>query len=137
MRHRPPGPGVVSQEFPDETIVIHLDTGTYYSLNPAAAAVWGLACAGHTLEEAIEACGGDGLAAGITQTWTKLVEAKLVRPAPPGEQAPAAAQAVKLAAMPEIAAYADMEDLFKLDPVHDVDESGWPSTMPAPPDSKA
>lgn len=35
-------------------------------------------------------------------------------------------------AAPVLNAYADMEDLLLLDPIHDVDEAGWP--MPKPPD---
>jgi hypothetical protein len=28
---------------------------------------------------------------------------------------------------PTLTVYADMQDLFQLDPIHDVDETGWPS----------
>ncbi|MFN7999126.1 MAG: PqqD family protein [Bryobacteraceae bacterium] len=131
MRYRAPGPDVVSQEFPDETIVIRLDTGTYYSLNPAAAALWRLSCAGHTLAEVIEACRVDRPAdPEIAAVWARLVEAELVRPAPLGTDVPGRPPATALAAPPHMTEYADMQDLFALDPVHDVDESGWPSTQP-------
>lgn len=131
-RYRAPGPDVVSQEFDDETIVIRLDTGTYYSLNPAAAAVWRLSSAGHTLAEAIEACrGGAAVPDGdIATVWERLVQAGLVCPALPGMDTPAKAPATHLESPPQMREYADMQDLFALDPVHDVDESGWPSTQP-------
>ena len=133
-RYRVPGPDVVSQEFEDETIVIRLDTGTYYCLNPAAAAVWRLTCAGYTLEEVIEACRGDAAMPDgcIAAVWGRLVKAELVRAAPPGTEPPGAAPAATLKSPPSMMEYADMQDLFALDPVHDVDESGWPSTQPIP-----
>ena len=31
---------------------------------------------------------------------------------------------------PSIAVFSDMQDLFELDPIHDVDEAGWPSRAP-------
>ena len=33
---------------------------------------------------------------------------------------------------PELKRYADMQDLLLLDPVHDVDEKGWPNALAAP-----
>ena len=33
-------------------------------------------------------------------------------------------------AAPVLHKYTDMEDLLLLDPIHDVDESGWPNTNP-------
>jgi hypothetical protein len=131
-RYRPPEADVVWQEFADETIIIRLDTGTYYSLNPAAAAVWRLSCAGHTLAEAIEACrGGAAVPEGdIAALWERLVEAQLVRPALAGTAPPGEATATDLESPPRMTEYTDMQDLFALDPVHDVDESGWPSTRP-------
>lgn len=132
-RYRAPGMDVVSEEFGDETIIIQLNSGTYYSLNPAATAVWRLACGGYTLEETIKACGGKTAAGNgdVAVVWGALVKAGLVRCAEPGADAPAPAPEVRLEARPRISEYADMQELFQLDPVHDVDENGWPST-PAP-----
>jgi len=133
-RYRGPDPGVVSQEFEDETIVIRLDTGMYYSFNPAAAAVWRLACAGHALADVIHACRGSAAAVNgnIADVWGRLVRAELIRPALPGADVPAEAPALTLKSPPRMTEYADMQELFALDPVHDVDESGWPSTQPLP-----
>jgi hypothetical protein len=134
-RYRAPGADVASQEFGDETIIIRLNVGVYYSLNPAAAAVWRLACAGHTLDETLEACSGGGVALDedIAAIWESFVQAELVRPAQPGADPPAAAPAAALDCRPGMTQYTDMQDLFALDPVHDVDESGWPSTQPQSP----
>ncbi len=137
VRYGAPGPDVVSEEFGDETIIVRLDTGMYYSLNPAAAALWRLACAGHNLEETIEACSGDFLDGDIAAAWESFVQAELVRPAQSGADSPARAPATALGSRPQMTKYTDMQDLFMLDPVHDVDESGWPSTRPVPPDARA
>ena len=33
-------------------------------------------------------------------------------------------------AAPKLATYSDLQDLLLLDPIHDVDETGWPAARP-------
>ena len=59
----------------------------------------------------------------------RLVDEGLVRPAPDGHPStpiPEAGGAGGPFTRPTITVYSDMEDLLLLDPIHDVDETGWP-----------
>jgi hypothetical protein len=48
-------------------------------------------------------------------------------PAPPMVPAPPTAPASRLPfAQPTIEIFSDLEELFLVDPIHDVDETGWP-----------
>jgi hypothetical protein len=125
---------IVWQNFDDELIVIHLESGTYYSLNRSGAAVWRMLEAGLTPAEAAHRGGnGNGEArAAVLEFWCRLVEESLIRPASEArgprandlEDAPAEASPYE---RPTITVFKDMQDLFLLDPIHDVDEAGWPS----------
>ena len=48
MRHRINSPQVVNETIQGEAIVIHLGTGTYYSLQGTGAAIWDARSAGVT-----------------------------------------------------------------------------------------
>jgi hypothetical protein len=39
-RYRPNSPPILHETIDHETIVVDLDVGTYYSLNPASTSVW-------------------------------------------------------------------------------------------------
>ncbi len=124
-----PGPAVVSQDFPDETIVIHLDTGSYYSLNPPAAALWRMLCSGCPLESLL--AGSPQMETAIRKAFATMLEGGLIVPREAGAGPSGPGGCSALEGEPLITAYADMADLFQLDPVHDVDEAGWPSTQPS------
>src|SRR5712691_1876844 len=55
MRFQINTPQVVGETIQGETIVIHLGTGTYYSLLDSATVVWEEAVQGATMDEIVEA----------------------------------------------------------------------------------
>ena len=60
--------------------------------------------------------------------WARMLEEGLISPDPDPksdhrDDVPAAGPW----SPPSIAVFSDMQDLFLLDPIHDVDEAGWPS----------
>lgn len=123
---------IVWQCFDDELVVINLESGTYYSLDRAGAMIWRLVEVGTTPAEAVERvlqCGAPPEARKqVLEFWGKLVAEGLISPAQDGGEPQAVpAEVVCRWAPPSIAVYTDMQDLFLLDPIHDVDEAGWPS----------
>jgi hypothetical protein len=123
---------IVWQCFDDELVVINLESGTYYSLDRAGAMIWRLAELGATPAEAVERVLQSGAPpearTQVLEFWGKLVHEDLIAPAP-AEAEPKAVpeEVVSPWAPPSISVYTDMQDLFLLDPIHDVDEAGWPS----------
>ena len=141
-RYRQNSPQVASQLIENEVIIIHLETGCYYSLNQAGAWLWERLTAGHTaaaiLTEATTAFSDDpaALGAALVALRGRLLEEQLLVTLAPGEPSPAATAVA--AATPagagvkailgeaRLEKYTDMQDLLLLDPIHEVEPAGWP-----------
>jgi len=133
---------VVVEAFPDETVAVNLATGRYYSLDPSSAAALGLVTSGQPLGRVVAHLATvHGAPEGTVELALhafvqQLVAEELVVTAGPGD-APAsplppteAGDAPFVA--PMLAVYSDMEDLLLLDPIHDVDDTGWPARADEP-----
>lgn len=133
-------PEVVSEVFDSETVVVDLTAGRYYAFNSTATAIWSRLTATPTADQVATALApvfGDlerarGEVAGFLE---RLAEAGLlVRVATGTDAAPGADPEPHpaLAGEPppaDFEVYTDLEDLLVLDPIHDLDESGWPSPL--------
>src|SRR5271168_4334958 len=132
-------PHVVHETIDGETILIHLGTGTYYSLDGVGAEVWELVAGGlsdgelaarlATRYEAEPALVQRSVGAFVDE----LVSEGLLTPAESvsapvaqhGEAVPepAAAEFVE----PMLHKYTDMQEFMLVDPLHDVEaDAGWP-----------
>ena len=141
MRHTVNRQKVVLEHFDDETILINMQTCVYYSLNRSGCEVWKLVEDGHdaaaitaTLSRRY-AVDETQLAPQIEALLTQLVGEGLLEPASSSSSdAPlppvAARRTVEPFAAPQLSRYNDMQDLLLLDPIHDVDELGWPNARP-------
>ncbi len=128
---------IVWESFDDELVVINLDSGKYYSLNCAAGVIWRTMEAERTPSETIQwlfaGSGTPESASQILEFWKNLVDEGLIAEIPepnapqPASEIPPPPQSW---VPPAMTAYSDMSDLFILDPIHDVDEAGWPSRSP-------
>jgi hypothetical protein len=113
-----------------EAIVIHFDTGNYYSLNGVAGQIWQWIAGGASREEILEAF--EPLTAeqiGSFDTFAEgLVSEELIEKEAGGGESRLEAPLPKTAfEVPEFAKYNDMQNLLLADPIHDVDEKGWPN----------
>ncbi len=124
-------PQVICERFENEVIVIHLEKGTYFSLRETAADAWVRLEAGQS-EEAIlahwrQAFPGEANLDQDLQSFLKtLLEEGLVRSDVAIEQT-FTEITLNAYSAPRLEVYTDMKDLLLLDPVHDVDETGWPA----------
>ncbi len=130
-------PHVVAETIDGETILIHLGTGTYYSLDGVAAEVWELLVAGAEESEALESIESryESEAGAVESSVGALVEELL------GEGLLIESQAFAVTVAhaidkpgpgvafvpPVLHKYTDMQEFMLVDPIHDVDaEAGWP-----------
>ena len=125
MFFAPKRPQVVDEVFGAETVVVHLDSGCYYSLDAAATVLWGYLARGAAPERIAELSGAPR--ADVETFVAALVaEDLLVEVDADGLDAAAAADLGAVAGMPGFERFTDMQDLLMIDPIHDVDETGWP-----------
>lgn len=119
-------PDVVDESVDGEVLIVHLGTGAYYSSRGAGDVAWRLLAAGKSVAEAVGSHGIEHDA--LTGFVEQLVAEDLVRPrtAPPLEVAGLA----PVAGAPTLEKYTDMQELLLLDPIHDVEEAGWPIAKP-------
>lgn len=135
-------PTVVSEVFDDEIVIIHLESGAYYSLDQSGATIWRLLQQGASVPE-IQTT----LAAAYPNTTTEIEQAiesfmqqlaveqlivsdRTLTPSPQRQIGQPFISSSRGAqqdfSMPQLNKYTDMQDLLLLDPIHDVTETGWP-----------
>lgn len=148
-RFRVNRPAVVYEIIDDEVIIIEFDSGNYYSLDKTGTHMWRLIERGATQAE---------IAGGITRLYggppevieeavERLLaelrrESLIVLDESGGSadgQGPDAPSEPDLSAErpvfepPVLQKYTDMQELLMLDPIHEVDETGWPAIQTDPP----
>lgn len=128
------GARVVHETVDGETILIDLETGTYYSLAGSGSEIWELLISGTSLECAADALSrrypSDATEArlAVRQFADGLAQEQLLSPGPvQGAPVPDSAPATTAFAAPVLHRYTDMEYFLRLDPIHETDaELGWP-----------
>jgi len=133
---------VMFEVFDEEVLVLNIEAGIYYSLSGASAEIWQWLVGGADAEAVKQAVraryAGDAAAidSAVTRLIDKLAAEELVisddRDAP-AFAIPDAAGERQPFVEPAIEIYNDLQDLLLLDPVHDVDERGWPIARMEPP----
>ena len=134
---------VIYEIFDSEIVIINLSTGSYYSLDKSGAEIWRLlerpktqAAIVHEISTRYQ---GDraqveqeiGKFLDELQRNSLIVPTEIAETASPNslaEPGETAAGATKLPfETPVVHKYTDMEELLLLDPIHEVDEMGWPN----------
>jgi hypothetical protein len=128
-------PAVVSEVIDGEAIIMDLRSGNYFSADGAGALVWEALAQGCgrsailSWAEAAFDAPADAVASGVDAFIAQLVEHGLIEASETvnGAVVPPNAVARRPFAAPTLEVYTDMQDLLLLDPIHDVDEAGWPT----------
>lgn len=138
MAYRINSPGVIHETIDDEVVIINLDKGHYYSLDGCGARIWSALIAGEPVERVCGGFAGDAaeIDAGVRALAAELEREELIvaadGAAAPGAPVDAAVAEPPLAyAAVQLQRYSDMEELLLLDPIHEVDQQGWPHPDPA------
>ena len=140
-----PADRVAADVVDDEVVIVDLETGSYFTTEGAGCDVWRLLAAGVSVGETVATLGrrytdgdaipgyvealvdaftGRGLLVPVETTTTPEVDLGPVQGllAPLGDPAPFAAR--------DLVSFDDMQSLLLLDPVHDVEDRGWPHAAP-------
>lgn len=135
-------PNVIGESVDGETLIVNLDTGAYYSATGVGDAVWTLIAEAAPTDAIVDAIADrsgaprDDVAAAVTALVRELLDEGLVVSADGGIPAGAvltpngSARGPLVFERPVLHKYTDMQDLLLLDPVHEVDDAGWPSALP-------
>ena len=137
-------PTVTHEIIDGEAVIINLDTGNYYSLVDVGSFIWGLVEKGASASDVqnviLQTYQGDeqDIDRGVQELLTQLQQENLIVPVD------GAAGALDLSQIapsnnnhekpsfnpPSLHKYSDMQELLLLDPIHDVDDAGWPKPVP-------
>ena len=142
--YRVNSPNVIHEVIDGEAVLVNLENGSYYSIDKVGADIWSLIERSTPVSQIIEAIDqqyeGDreAIEEGVNQLITELQQEALIVPdqanngsSPAIELDSAADNGEKPSFEPPMLhKYTDMEDLLLLDPIHEVDETGWPNTAP-------
>lgn len=132
-------PQVISETMDGEAVVINLESGYYYSLDRVASEVWAMVEAGTTEAAVVAALAAryeapDGEIERVLGSFIDEMERDglIARVVSDGDSARPAAPAPDRApfAPPSMTRFTDIKDLLLLDPIHEVDEAGWPNRKP-------
>jgi hypothetical protein len=126
---------VVYETIDGETILIHLGTGTYYSLDGVGSELWVVLAGGSSVASVLAAAtdrylGDPGvIEAGVSGLVQELVrEGLMIEEELPTAGASSGFPPGRIGFSPPVLhAYDDMQEFMLVDPLHDVDEvTGWP-----------
>jgi hypothetical protein len=133
-------PEVIAEKFDDEYVIVNLKSGAYYGLRGTGAVIWEMAANGATAAEITTGLAEQFdaeptvLSRAVSDLLLELEQETLIVPqsipslnAPNGRtSSPPPAARVPFVA-PVLEKHLDMQEVLQLDPIHEVDESGWPS----------
>lgn len=135
MRYAINSPTVVGEIIDDEAVILNLQSGQYFNTTGTGAAIWAGLEQGSTADALTErlhahfdverpqafATVTAFLAVLDHHGLIRTLSADATRTVPP----PAAATRAPFVA-PELGVHSDLDDMLRLDPIHDVDPAGWP-----------
>lgn len=135
-------PDLVHETIEGETVVVNLESGSYYSLVGVGSVIWTELEAGRTVDEIITLltreydASHQEIETAIREFLESLVQEEIVSFEVHAEGSsaiePASAHSPESVSIqhkfqaPRLQKFTDMQELLLLDPVHDADESGWP-----------
>lgn len=137
-------PNVVSEVFDREIVCVNLETGCYFSLQGCAVDIWqDLQCGAIDVhwvvaKYATNNCGSisasdvdDFLSSALDHQLIIIDEQQNVNSAEWHDR-PFTTEDVIFNDKPTLEIFSDLQDILLLDPIHDVDDSGWPTaSVPA------
>jgi hypothetical protein len=140
---------VIYEIFDSEVVIINLSNGSYYSLDKSGAEIWRFLKRPKTQADIVQGLSnrylGDRaqIELGVGQFLDELQQNSLIVSTDTddtegssrmAESDEIIAGATKLPfEAPIVHKYTDMEELLLLDPIHEVDEMGWPNVKPDQP----
>jgi hypothetical protein len=146
-QYRINSPKVIHETIDGETVIVNLDSGNYYSLDSIGAEIWDSVGKGFRVDHIIEdiSCRYTGereeIGRAVRLFVNELLQEALISSLESGAAGSQAAHETPVISAPAdglpdfnaptLQKYSDMQDLLLLDPIHEVDETGWPNAKAA------
>ena len=135
MHYRINSPKVIHQIFDTEVVIVNLESGNYYSISGSGIEVWRRLEAGSSSRHIVDDFSAAGAPAEKLESFIgELVREQLIMARE--EQTPSAGHAKQAASglfrPPVLEKFTDMREMLLVDPIHELDESGWPKPAPLP-----
>ena len=139
---------IIQETIDGEVVIVNMETGTYYSLTEQAAEIWALIEAGANFQEITgqfsQRYQGDPQAIQLAiEQWVVQLQQEgiVLLESSPNSVNKKNHNGHKPASLlvtdnrpafktPRLQKFDDMQELLLLDPIHEVDETGWPHTRP-------
>lgn len=123
---------VVHETIEGEVIVIHLLNGSYYSLGGGGPEIWERLLEGATASQIAAGIPNGGadeaeVLGKVREFLADLAQDGLIVPDPGANGAGSPSRSAGTWVPPVFERYTDMKDYFLLDPIHEVDATGWPN----------
>ena len=143
-KYLPNSPKVIHENIQGELVVINLDTGFYYSIMESGPQIWLALIQGYTLQEIIshlkkmDGANNNQVASDIKHFVSTLLDEELIISdirKESGDTEPKNRKSLSTLfnglkyVPPAFEKYTDMEEMLLLDPIHDVEEAGWPNPI--------
>jgi hypothetical protein len=140
-------PNIIYETIEGEVVIVDLDKGFYFSLRGTAAEIWAKIVVGTSVEQitqqlTMKYSGEDQeIERGVANLIAELMKENIIVAANSrrtDEETIADPQVgshnatTEKFSVPVLEKYSDMADLLLLDPIHEVDETGWPNIPPNP-----
>ncbi len=128
MRFQINSPKVIHQIFESEVVVVNLETGVYYSLRASGVDIWRGLVAGLSDAEITSKFDSPKAKTAIRQYLQQLGSEHLIVEIVDESHA-VHTDKVKIDhpfADPVLEKFTDMREMLLIDPIHELDESGWP-----------
>lgn len=130
MTYRINTPSVIYEILDGEAVILNLDEGIYYSLNESGKEIWNSLSAGASFEKAVSLFEPGGNDQTIRNELAKfideLIKEKLIVPYEAAHKSEQKTYRKMQFETPVLHIYHDMKELLLLDPIHEVDQAGWP-----------
>ena len=142
-RYRINSPKVISETLEGESIILNYETGAYYSLNDAATEIWECISKEKPVSgimdhlSSVYQTSGQDVQKAVESFIERLkTEALIVASQSSAASVPvtgtekSSSPEKRVFEEPSFEKFTDMEDLLLLDPIHEVNEEGWPHAQP-------
>jgi hypothetical protein len=126
-------PAVVAETIDGEAVVINLERGVYFSIKDCGLAIWTDLLSGEessAIADRFRSHFGaqhPNVDEEVASFIGQLVNEQLIRSRVRPSDAPGPTALDAGYSAPMLDKYTDMEALLLLDPIHDVDDAGWPT----------
>lgn len=120
---------ILHESFEDETVVVNMSRGHYFSFRGKSIEVWNALAVGMGEADVLMLFGGDQRTSMERILGLLAQEGLIGRETAPADKWSPEEWLAGTVFEDEVERFTDVEGLLLLDPIHDVDDAGWPTSV--------